>query len=177
MDLFEKQVSTKEIFKGRIFTVSEDDIILPNGKDAKREVITHNGGVGILPLCDNGDVILVKQFRYPTGKAILEIPAGKLEKGENHFECGVRELTEEAGAVSNKIDYLGEMYPTPAYCTEIIHIYLARELSFEEQNLDEDEFLDVIRIPFEKALDMVMKNEITDGKTQIAILKTAQIIK
>ena len=115
---------------------------------------------------------MVKQYRYPLGEATLEVPAGKLNgPGEDNFEAGKRELLEETGAADENIEYLGEIYPIPAYTTEIIHMYLARGLSFSSQNLDEDEFLDVVRIPFEEALKMVMDGTIKDSKTMIIIMK------
>lgn len=137
-----------------------------------REVVYHNGGVCILPLCENGDVLFVKQFRYPYKEEVLELPAGKLEKGEDPLESGKRELLEEVGATAQKITSLGKLYPSPGYCGEIISMFLAEGLSFSSQNLDEDEFLDVVRIPLEKAVEMVMSSEIPDSKTQTAILKT-----
>lgn len=172
MPHFEKTVSSKEIFDGKIIRVCHDDVILENGEKAKREVVYHNGGVCILPLCENGDVLFVRQFRYPYKEEVLELPAGKLEKGENPLECGKRELLEEVGATAGKITSLGKLYPSPGYCGEIISMFLAEDLSFSEQHLDSDEFLDVERIPLEKALEMVMQNQIPDSKTQTAILKT-----
>lgn len=114
---------------------------------------------------------MVKQFRYPFSEVLLEVPAGKLEKGEDHRECGIRELKEEIGAEAGYFEYLGCLYPTVAYDTEIIHMYLAKELSFGEQSLDDGEFIDIVKLPFEKAVEMVMNNEIPDAKTQLAVLK------
>ncbi len=175
MDLFEKTLSSKNIFSGRIFTVTDDEIELPNGKKAKREVVSHSGGVCVLPLDNDGNIYLVKQFRYPYKEVILEIPAGKKEKNEEPLECGKRELLEEIGATSEKITNLGELYPTPGYCGEVISIFLAENLSFSMQNLDEDEFLEVVKMPFVKALEQVLEGEIKDSKTQVAILKTALV--
>ena len=169
---FEKTVSSKEIFSGKVIRVCHDDVILENGKSAKREVVYHNGGVCVLPLTENGDVLFVRQFRYPYKEEVLELPAGKLEKGEDPLESGKRELLEEVGATANKITFLGELYPSPGYCGEIISMYLAQELSFTGQSLDEDEFLDVVRIPLDEAVEMVMENKIPDAKTQTALLKT-----
>ena len=119
---------------------------------------------------------MVKQYRYPFHEITCEVPAGKLNYGENHAECGRRELLEETGCTCREYIYLGEMYPTPAYNSEITHMYLAKGLEYKNQNLDEDEFLDVIKIPLEKALRMVMDNEIKDGKTQIVILKASRLL-
>lgn len=177
MHLYEKQLSSKIIHDGKIIKLSVDTVELENGRTATREVVHHNGGVSIVPLTDNNEVIFVKQFRYPFNDVILEIPAGKIDKDEFHGDCGKRELLEETGAVAQKFDYLGVMYPTTGYVTEKIHMYLARGLSFKSQNLDDDEFLDVVKIPIEKAIDMIMNDEIHDAKSQIAILKTARMLK
>lgn len=171
MSHFEKTLSSKEVFDGKVIRVCHDSVELENGETALREVVYHNGGVCVLPLTDSGEVIFVKQFRYPYKEEVLELPAGKLNKGEDPFESAVRELREETGAEAKKYTSLGRLYPSPGYCGEIITMYLAEDLSFGEQSLDEDEFLDTIRIPFEKAVEMVLSGEIPDAKTQTAILK------
>ena len=122
-------------------------------------------------------MLFVEQFRYPYMETVLELPAGKLEYGEDPFEAGKRELLEETGAAAENYRDLGKLYPTPGYCGEIIHMYLAENLTFSEQHLDEDEFLEVRRIPLEEAFQMVMRNEIRDSKTQVGILKTYQLVK
>ena len=172
MHLSEETIGVEEIFNGKILNVTRDTVILENGEQAFREVIHHNGGVCVVPLTDEGEVIFVKQFRYPFKKVLTEVPAGKLEKGENPLECGIRELKEEAGAEAKEIIPLGCLYPTVAYDTEIIYMYLAKGLTFSNQSLDEDEFLDVGKIPLEKAYEMAMNGELPDSKTQLAILKT-----
>ena len=177
MRLEEKTLDSKLVYDGRIIKLYSDTALLENGKSATREVIKHPGGVCVLPLTEKGNIIFVTQFRYPHQKTLLEIPAGKLEWGEDHFQCGKRELKEETGCIAGKFDYLGFLLPTPAYDTEVIHMYLARELSQAEQMLDEDEFLEVTEIPFEKAVEMVLSNEITDAKTQLAILKARLLLE
>lgn len=172
MPHFEKTLKENEIFKGNVIRVVHDEVLLENGEKAMREVAYHNGGACILPLCENGDAIFVKQFRYPYKEEVLELPAGKLNLGEDPFESSKRELLEETGATAKKITSLGKMYPSPGFCSEIISMYLAEDLSFGSQHLDEDEFLDVIRIPLSKAVEMVLSGEIVDAKTQVAILKT-----
>lgn len=172
MDMREKLIKSEEIFKGRVITLKKETVLLPNGEEAGREIVLHPGGVAILPLDDNGDVFVVRQYRRPFDDILLEIPAGKLNYGEDHFECGVRELEEETGLTASKYDYLGEFYVTPGFCREKIHLYLARGLKKGEMHLDEDEFLEVEKIPFENLINMVMTNEIKDAKTAIAILKT-----
>ena len=172
MPHFEKTLNEKEVFAGRIIRVCHNEVLLENGQKAMREVVYHNGGVCVLPLCENGDVLFVKQFRYPYNEEVLELPAGKLEKGEEPLESGKRELLEEVGAKAESYTSLGKLYPSPGYCGEIISMFLAEGLEFSSQSLDEDEFLDVVRIPLEKAVEMVMSGEIPDSKTQTAILKT-----
>jgi len=171
MHLNEITKDSRVVYNGKIFDVHSDTAILEDNSEAVREYIIHHGGVCILPLTENDEVIMVRQFRYPFKKAILEIPAGKLNKGEDHFEAGKRELLEETGATAENYQYLGEIYPIPAYTTEIIYVYSASGLSFGSQDPDDDEFLDVIRIPFSQAVEMVMNNEINDSKTQIAVMK------
>ncbi|MCD8188534.1 MAG: NUDIX hydrolase [Ruminococcus sp.] len=176
MHLFEKTVSSETMYDGVIFTITRDLAELENGQTARRDVLHHSGGVCVIPITDSNEIFLVRQFRYPFQEITTEVPAGKLNSGENHAKCGRRELLEETGCTCSEYVYLGEMYPTPAYDSEITHIYLARGLEFSQQNLDEDEFLDVIRVSLAKAVEMVMNGEIKDGKTQIAILKAARIL-
>lgn len=177
MHLEEKTLSSEQKFDGRIIKLYVDKVELEDGRAATREVIRHPGGVCVLPLDENGNVLFVKQFRYPHGKVLLEIPAGKLEYGEKHYDCGLRELKEETGCICDSYDYLGSLIPTPAYDSEVIHMYLARGLHAGAQKLDAGEFLDIERIPLEKAVEMVMNNEIADSKTQIAILKTKLLLE
>lgn len=169
--LVEKPLNQEYKFKGRIVNMRVDDALLPDGTVAKREVVEHNGGVMVAPLDSDGNLYFVKQFRYSYMEVVTELPAGKLEKGEDPFEAGKRELKEETGAVAGNYTFLGELYPTPGYCGEIIHMYLATDLTFGEQCPDEDEFLEVFKIPLPKAVEMVLSNELKDSKTQTAILK------
>lgn len=176
MHLDEKTLSSEQKFDGKIVKLFVDKAELENGEIVTREMIKHPGGVCIVPLDENNNVIMVRQFRYPPHKVLLEIPAGKLEFNENHRECGLRELKEETGCTCDEFTYLGNLIPTPAYDNEVIHMYLARGLHGGEQDLDDDEFLDVEKIPLEKAVAMVMNNEIEDAKTQIALLKTSVLL-
>lgn len=176
MNLTETTLDEVYVYKGRIINTRVDKILLPNGNKSDREVIEHSGGVCVGALTDNNELVFVRQFRYPYKQVILELPAGKLEKGEDPFECGKRELLEEAGVVANEYTFLGKLYPSPGYCAEIIWLYLARDLEFFNQQLDEDEFLEVEKIPLEKAVDMVLNNEIADAKTQTIVLKTKLLI-
>ena len=171
MDYFEKTVSSKKIYSGKVINMRVDTVELPNGNLAERELVEHPGGVGIVAVDGNGNVLLVEQFRKPYEKNIIEIPAGKLEKGEDVSECGMRELEEETGYVANKFEFLGECYPSVGYTDEVIRLFLATELVKKEQNLDDDEFLSVIRIPVREMLQKIMDNEVKDAKTAIGILK------
>ena len=177
MNLEEKQLSFDYKFKGRIINLRVDEALLPNGATATREVVEHNGGICVVPITENGEVLMVEQYRYPYGEVILEIPAGKRDGNEEPLEGGKRELREETGAVAENYTFLGELYPTPGYCGEVIYMYLAPGLSFGETDPDDDEFLNVKKIPLEKAVDMIMKGEIKDAKTQTAILKVERMLK
>lgn len=170
--LFEKTLSEEEIFDGIVVKLWRDRVELENGKTAVREVIKHPGGVCVLPIDSDGNVYMVRQFRYPFKEVLLEAPAGKKEPGEEPIDCGIRELSEEIGAFAEKVSYLGRLYPTVAYDTEIIWLYLAEGLNFSGgQHLDPEEFVDVVKLPFDEAYRMVMDGEIPDAKTQLAILK------
>lgn len=176
MHLEEKTISVEQIYNGKIIDVTREWVLLENKSEAYREVVHHSGGVCILPINDRGEVLFVRQFRYPFKEVLLEIPAGKRENGEDPKECGIRELKEEIGAEAENITYLGKLYPTVAYDTEVIYMYMAQNLSFGEQKLDEDEFLDIVKIPLDKAYKMVLNDEIPDAKTQIAILKAREML-
>ncbi len=174
--LYEKKLSSELIYDGKILKLTRDTALLENGETAYREVVHHSGGVCVLPLDNENNVLFVKQFRYPFATVLLEIPAGKREAGEDPLECGIRELKEEVGATADEVISLGKLYPTVAYDTEIIYMYLARGLKFGERHLDDDEFVDVVKIPLSEAYEMVMRDEIPDSKTQIAILKAYNIV-
>lgn len=171
MELEEKKLSSEEIFDGVAIHLFRDEILLPNGNKGVREVVRHPGAVCVLPLTEDGEVIFVNQFRYALNKVTLEVPAGKLEKGEDPTEAALRELSEETGIEAKKIVPMGALYTTPALMDEIIYMYIATDLSQGEQHLDEDEFVNAIKIPLDKAVEMVMNGEIRDAKTQTMILK------
>ena len=172
MNLQEKQLSSEYKFKGRIINLRQDTALLPNGNTATREVVEHPGGVCVAALTDGDELLFVKQWRYPYMEETLEIPAGKRDRqDEDPLECGKRELREETGATAQGYIDLYPLYPTPGYINEVIYCFLATGLTFGEQDTDEDEFLDVLRIPLEKAVEMVLSGEIKDAKTQIAVLK------
>ncbi len=178
MNLIEKTLTRDYRFHGRIIHLRTDTVELPNGNTAGREVVEHPGGVCVAALTDNNELLFVRQYRYPYEELVLELPAGKRDRAdEDPLECGKRELFEETGATAEEYLSLGKVYPTPGFCNEIIHIFLARGLTFGDAAPDEDEFVEVERIPLDKAVAMVMNGELPDAKTQIAILKIAQLLK
>ena len=176
MELYEKKLTSKQIFDGKVVKLYVDTVELPDGSEAIREIVRHPGAVCVIPVTKDMDVVTVKQYRYAFEQIMLEIPAGKLEPNENPLEAVKRELEEESGVVAGKIEYLGEIFTTVAIFDEKIHLYLATELEFKDAHPDDDEFLEVENIPLEKLYEMVMNGEIKDAKTQIAILKAYNII-
>lgn len=174
---FEQTEESTGIFSGRIITVHEDTVTLVDGTQAKREIVDHNGGVAVIGLTEEKEVLLVRQFRAPYKETIYEIPAGKLEKDEDPDAAAVREFREECGCTAGEFKYIGELYPTPGYCGEIIRLYFASELEFGEQHLDEDERLDVYKVPLEEAFVRCMNGEFKDAKTQIGIMKIREMIR
>lgn len=177
MELFEKTLTQEYKYKGKIINLRFDTAVLPDGNECVREVVEHNGGVTVCAVTENKDVFLVRQFRYPYGEVVTETPAGKLEKGEDPFEAGKRELEEEAGVTADNFVFLGKFYPSPGYCGEIIYLYAATKLHQSRQNLDEDEFLNVEKISLDAAVDKILSGEIPDGKTQAVVLRTAAMIE
>ena len=172
MNLEEKQRKREEIFNGKVLHVVRDTVTLPNGSEATREMCIHVGAVCILPLLDDGCVLMEHQYRYPHGRVFFEIPAGKLNStDEDPLEAAKRELREETGAIAKKYTYLGETVPSSALITERIQMYLAEDITFVQRELDEDEFLEVERVPLEKLYRQVMSGEIKDAKTQVMVLK------
>ena len=177
-NLIEKQISREEIFHGVALHVVKDEILLPDGTKSVREISLHNGAAAVIPILPDGRVIMERQFRYAHGRVMLEIPAGKLDtKDEPPLEGAKRELREETGAVAEKYTYLGAIAPSPALIDEVIHIYMAEGISFGENDLDDGEFLDIEYYTLDELFEMVMKGEITDSKTQIAILKAKELLK
>lgn len=177
MKLTEKTLSSKSVFDGRILHITLDEIELPNGKKSKREVVNHPGGVTVAALDEDNNLLFVRQFRYPYKEVVLELPAGKLEKGSTPLENGKRELMEETGAEGYSYISLGQLYPSPGYTSEIIHLYACKVKSQGSSNPDDGEFLNIEKIPLDKAVEMVLNNQIPDAKTQVAVLKTAMLIK
>lgn len=177
-NLNEVQTGSQEIFDGVVVHLYKDTVQLPNGKPAIREVIRHVGAVAVVPVTDDGKVIVERQFRYPLNDVITEIPAGKLDSfTEDRLSAAQRELREETGYTADNWQELGDFHPTPAYCDEKITLYLATGLHLGERELDEDEFLNVVTVPMEELVADIMAGRITDGKTQTAILKAHYLLK
>lgn len=178
MDLKETMVSSQTIFEGKIIKVTLDQARLPDGSLAPREVVYHPGGVAVLALDDDNTVYLVKQYRYPIQQLLLELPAGKLDHGveENVLLGAQRELSEETGLEAAEWTYLGHTLASPGFCDEALHMYLARGLTRKGQHLDEDEFLDVVTMPFGQLVEQVMDGTITDGKTVSTTLKVKVLL-
>ena len=175
--LSEKKISSEEIFDGIVLHVVRDTVGLSNGSTAVREVIRHIGAVCVIPVTENNEVIVERQYRYPLGRVILEIPAGKLDApDEDRLSAIRRELREETGYTADEWTEIGDFHPAPAYSDEYITMYLARGLHQGERHLDEDEFLDVYTVPLKDLVDEVMSGRISDAKTQVAILKAARIL-
>ena len=176
--LIEKQLNSQNVYRGVLLDVYKDEVELPNGNKSKREYIMHVGAACVVPVDNDGNIIIEKQFRYPFRKVLIEIPAGKLDsKSEPHLDAALRELKEETGYTAEEMIYLGEFYPTCAYSDEVIHMYLAKGLTKGEQKLDEDEFVGVEKMSLEEAVNEIMKGNIPDGKTQTAILKAYFYLK
>lgn len=175
--LVERFVARTEIYNGRILHIVNDDVLLPNGVPAKREVALHNGAVCIVPITENGEIIMERQFRYPFNDVIWEIPAGKIDAGEtNPLDAAKRELLEETGITPENIRFIGEFYSSPAILSEKIYMYVATGLKAGKQDLDEDEFLTLVPLPFNTVVDMILNGEIPDGKTQAAVLKAKLLL-
>lgn len=177
MDYTEKRIDGELKYSGLIVNVRLDHAELCNGAVVRREVVEHPGGVTVLPVDSDGTCYMVRQFRYPFSKTMLEAPAGKLEPGEGHRECAVRELSEETGFTADELIYMGSFCASPGYLTEVIHIYLALGLHPGESHPDENEFLNVEKHSLDELVDDVMNNRIQDAKTVIAVLKAEKYLK
>ena len=176
MDFFERQVETKTLYEGLIVNVRRDTAELNNGALVPREVVEHPGGVGIVPVTGDNKVLMVRQYRYPVGEVLLEIPAGKLNDGEDPLECAIRELSEETGCVAGRIVDLGATYPSPGFCKETLHVFLALDLQEGEMHLDEHEFLSVEPVAIDELICMIMANELPDAKSIIGIMKAKEYL-
>lgn len=177
MELKEEMVSQETVYQGIIVNVRRDKAKLPDGRLTNREVVEHPGGVTILPVDEAGNCYMVRQFRYPFGRMMLEAPAGKLEYGEEHRSCAERELSEETGLRADELVYLGPCCTSPGFSTEVLHIYLALGLHQGESHPDEDEFLNVEKRSLSELVALAMSGEIDDGKTVVALLKAEKYLQ
>ena len=170
-------IESQNIFTGAVFSVERDRLREENGSEIVREVVRHAGGAGCLPLFDDGRVALVKQYRHPARRELLEIPAGRIEAGETPVECAAREVEQEIGFRVGRIEPLADFYSTPGFCEERLYVYLATELEQAEQNLDHDEFVEIVYLPLNEAVAMAERGEIEDSKTIIALLLAARKVR
>ncbi len=173
--LSEEKIASKKLFQGEILGLFLDRVRLPNGKTAAREKISHPGAVGIIPVTEDNNILLVRQYRYPVGKITIEIPAGKIDKDEAPEKCARREMAEEVGAAGGDLRLLSSFYTTPGFCDEVLHLYLATGFSISANNLDQDEFLDIINMGLDEACEWIKEGRIKDSKTIIAILMAKDI--
>ena len=169
-DLIEEKIGEESVYDGVLLHVQQDTVKLPNGHETIREWVRHPGASAVLPILPGGDIVLVKQYRYPVGKVTLEVPAGKLDKNEDPINCAIRELEEETGFVADKIKKLTTIATTVGFSDEVIHLYVAEDLSAGKFNPDDDEFINVVKMPFAEALKKIETGEIFDVKTIISIL-------
>ncbi|MCX7614272.1 MAG: NUDIX hydrolase [Clostridiales bacterium] len=177
MDLTERKIDGDYKYFGKLVKIRLDSVRLPDGKTSTREVCEHVEGVAVLPINDKGEVVMVRQFRYPFEEALLEIPAGKMDNcEEGHYNCGLRELREETGIVPKEFHYLGCIYPSPGFLTEVIHLYLAKGLKEGAPCPDEDEYLSVETVPFEELKRMIADNIIRDAKTIAAVFRASMLL-
>ncbi|WP_121639768.1 NUDIX hydrolase [Virgibacillus sp. Bac330] len=168
----EKTIRSKQIFTGNIVHLQVDDVKLPNGKETKREIIKHPGAVGIIPITKENKIVLVEQFRKPLEKSILEIPAGKLETGEDPETTAIRELEEETGYTTKELSFVTSFYSSPGFANELMHIYITNQLEPLDESVDgdEDEFIEIVELSLEEAKQYVEAERIHDAKTNYAIL-------
>jgi ADP-ribose pyrophosphatase len=171
--LVEKRVKKVTVYKGRMVDFCCDEITLPNGEKATREYMDHPGAVGVVPVLPNGDIVLVRQYRYPVDEVTLELPAGKLDKGENALECVQRELAEETGYTAGAVTPLLDYWPTPAFANEVLHMFVAEDLKPGELHPDDDEFIEKVEMKLDDALALCRDGHIRDSKTLIALMAYA----
>ncbi|WP_036302463.1 NUDIX domain-containing protein [Methylotenera sp. L2L1] len=177
MDLTEHLISTEDLAKGDFLCVKRDQVRLPNGNVSQREYVTHPGAVVIVPLLSNGNIVLERQFRYPLHKVFIELPAGKIDANESTLHTGQRELLEETGYQAKNWVKLGEQHPCIGYSNEVIHIYLARDLTDGLCHRDDDEALEVFDLALSDAIKLIQQGDITDSKTIVALFLTEKYIQ
>lgn len=174
----EKTIHREEIFRGNLISLYVDDVELPNGMRSKREVVKHPGAVAVIPLTDEGKLVMVKQFRKPLERTLVEIPAGKIEKGEEPHVTALRELEEETGYTTKNLKYVTSFYTSPGFADEIIHLYFSNELVKLEEKVsgDEDELIEIVELTLEEAEQYVKEQKIHDAKTAYAVLYVKMLL-
>lgn len=165
MDLYEKTLSEESVFKCSFMELVKQQVKLPDGNEVERDIVKHSHGVCVIAFNENGNILMVEQFRKPFDRVFLELPAGKVDQGENLEEAALRELKEETGYSTNKVTYLGKIAPSPGFCDEVVHLYKAHELKKGETNFDDDEFLNLKEYPLEEVKKMIIEGRIIDAKT------------
>lgn len=172
----EKKIDSQLIYSGRVLDLKLDKVELPNGKEANREVVVHPGAVTIAAVTQENEILLIRQFRYPTGEILWELPAGKLERGEEPLACAKRELSEETGCGAGEWIHLSTFFTTPGFSDEIMYLYLAKGLYNEKLQADDDEFIELHKVPYKEAVNLINRGDIKDAKTMIGILLAGQKI-
>ncbi|RJX19794.1 MAG: NUDIX hydrolase [Ammonifex sp.] len=175
--LKEKTLNSEHVFRGKILNVRVDTVLLPDGRTGTREVVEYTGAVAVLALTEDQEVIMVRQYRHPVGRELTELPAGKIEEGEDPESSARRELLEEVGCEAQSWRLLGRFYSTPGFTSEEMHLYLAQKLTFRDQAPDEDEFVEVVRVPFAEAVHMALKGQICDAKSICGLLWCSKVLE
>lgn len=172
--MIEKTIDSKVIFNGKFINLQVDTVKLPDGKESGREVVIHPGAAVVAALTEQDEILLIRQFRYPVGEVLWELPAGKLEKNEEPLECAKRELAEETGYGAREWRYISDFFTTPGFSNEVLYLYLASGLYPEKREADSEEFIELHKVPYSKAVSMISSGEIKDAKTIIGILLIGQ---
>lgn len=175
-NLIEKQIDSTLVYTGSFFTLHKDKVLLPNDNHSYREYIIHPKAVVVVPILDNGNVVLIRQFRYPLNKIMIEVPAGKVDPNEDLKEAANRELLEETGYDAKTLDWVGEYYPCAGYSSEVLHLYIARDLTLKGQVLDHDEFVEIFSVPYQQAIEMIEQGKITDLKTVSSLYRVKKLL-
>jgi ADP-ribose pyrophosphatase len=178
LDLYEKTIKSKVIYSGRILTLNVDTVLTPKGATAQREIVKHPGAVAIVPVDSDNCIYLVRQFRKPVESELLEIPAGKIEKGETAEKCALRELVEEIGMSAGKLNYITGFFTSPGFSNEILHLFMAMNLKpVKYHSTDEDEFIEIKKFPIAETIKMIIDGHIKDSKTITGILLADKLLR
>jgi ADP-ribose pyrophosphatase len=171
-----QRLATERVYRGKILQVDRDRVRLPNGRETTLEMVRHPGAAAVVPLESDGRVVLIRQYRWAAAGTILEVPAGKLDPGEDPADCARREVEEETARRPGRLDRLGTIFTTPGFTDEVIHLYLARDLQTGRQRLDHDELIEVVPVPFDEVTGMTLRGEIRDAKSLCALLLAREFL-